>query len=157
MAGVYPHKKGEKVYYVRRLTHTFSVKKLGEDGKPIQMTNPQSGLAIRTPAGELVYIEEMISFKKWHTKFSETGYCCVFVVDKNTPEHIAKEIEKDALDRKSEVMDEKTYIATVNPELAKHLEDEERVEKLLGSKDATIEQLRRDIQELQSRLGSVKK
>jgi hypothetical protein len=153
MAGAFKHEKDETVYYARRYSHVFYVPKYGEDGKQVQKTNPATGNKIFLPNGEPEYVEKMVHFKPWKTKFCADGYVCVYVVTKDTPADIVKALAKDAADRGSDVMDEKSFIATVNPELAARMAEDEANEKLLGEKDGTIKALSDEVAALKRTLS----
>ena len=156
MAGAYPHKKEERVFYIRKYAHTFPVKALDQNGKPIQKTNPATGMPIYLPNGDPEFIEKFHDFKPWKTKFCADGYVAVFVITKDTDKRVIEAVEKEARDRGSEVMDEKTFIASVNPELAARIAEEEASEKLLGEKDGEIKALSDEVAALKRRLSGGK-
>jgi hypothetical protein len=156
MAGAYPHKEGEKVFYVRRYSHVFFVKKKDANGKFLQRTNQVTGLPINNASGEPELIEQAVEFTRWKTRFTQDGYVSVFVVKPDTDKDIVAELEKDAKDRGSEIMDEKTFIKTVNPELAERMEQDEKTQKLLGEKDGKISTLLAEVEQLRKRLGGNK-
>ena len=153
MAGAYPHEKGEKVYYVRLYGYSFMVKKLDANGKPIQRTNPATGLPIFTQSGEPEFIEQSFEFTKWKSRFTQDGYVSVYLVNKDTDPQTAAFLEASAKDRKSEIMDEEAFIKTVNPELWEKMESDRKLESLLGEKDGAIKNLNDEIARLKSKLG----
>jgi hypothetical protein len=128
--GVYPKKdKRNKVYYVNRNNHGFSVRKTGEDGKPIPRVNLATGLPIMNGRGEPEFIEEAVMFQQWHSKFQELGYWCVYEVTKETPKIIADELERMANIKTSQIMSEKAFIEFSNPALAQHMAETAEMQK----------------------------
>ena len=157
MAAAFPHKKDEKVFYVRKYGYSFPVKKLGLDGKPIQKTNPNTGMEIYLPNGDPEFIEKFYDFTKWKTTFCADGYVSVYVCTKDTDPRVIAALEAEAASRGSEVMDEKTFIRTVNPELADKLEEDEKLKGILSDKDGKINSLLAEVESLKQRLSGQKK
>lgn len=153
MAGAFPHDRGEKVYYVRLYGYAFMVKKLDANGKPIQRSNPATGLPIFTQSGEPEFIEYSAEFTKWKSRFTQDGYVSVYLVKKDTDPQIAAFLEAAAKDRKSEIMDEDTFIKTVNPELWEKMESDKKLDALIGEKDSKITSLTDEISRLKAKLG----
>jgi hypothetical protein len=154
MVGVYQKKnKGDIVYYAKRLNYSFSLPKLGADGKPVQKTNPNTGLPIFDLRGNPEFIEEPVSFIQWKTRFSEEGYCCVFIVTKDTPQRIKDELKKDAADRTCAIMDEKAYIKSTNPDLAEKISFDEANEAAIAEKDSKLAEKDKEIADLRAKLS----
>lgn len=133
--GVYPKKDGETVYYTMYRGHRFTLPRLDAKNKPIQQTNPQTGAPLFDGLGKPVFFEDSFSFIPWRDRFTEIGYCSVFIVDGNTPKHVAAELKKDSEDRKSMILSEKAFLEMTNPDLAARLPE-------LESKDVEIAELK---------------
>jgi hypothetical protein len=153
MAGAFPHKADETVYYVRQYGFTFPVKKIDPvTGRAIQKTNPATGQPLFLPNGNPDIVEIFYDFKQWKNKFCADGYVSVYVVDKNTDPLVKEEIEKMAADRGSQVMTEKQFIKTVNPELYDQMKANEKNEALHKEKDAKLATLTAEVDALRKKL-----
>ena len=114
MAGAFPHKPGETVYYVRQYGYTFPVKKIDEKtGRAVQKTNPATGQPLFLPDGNPDVVEKFYDFTRWRTKFCTDGYVSVFIINDKTDPLVKAEVEKQAADRGSQVMTEKQFIRSV--------------------------------------------
>jgi hypothetical protein len=153
MIGLYPKKsKKNKTYYVRMLNYSFSMFKLDEKGNKIPLTNQVTGAPLTLPTGEPQFVTETVNFKPWKSKFSNEGYVCTYEVTPETPKLIADELEKDAKDRKSSVMDEETFIKTTNPDLYEQMKADAETQKVIDEKDAKINTQQAEIDRLKERL-----
>jgi hypothetical protein len=154
MAGAFPHKAGETVYYVRQYGYTFPVKKIDAvTGKPIQKTNPATGQPLFLPNGDPDVIEKFYDFTHWYTKFCQDGYVSVFIVNKDTDPLVKAEIEKQAADRGSQVTTEKDFIRSVNPELADKIEADAAQEKVVADLSDKNKALAAEVDALKKKLG----
>jgi hypothetical protein len=151
--GIYPKKEGEKVYYIRRLGYMFSLPLLDEKGERIPETNPNTGLQIRDVRGQIQYLETSIAFTPWRTRFCEEGYVAVYVVTKDTPKQIADALEADAKNRKSEVLDEESYIQIVNPDLFKRIGEDREKDAKIAAATAETQAANAEIERLRKMLG----
>jgi hypothetical protein len=154
MAGAFPHKDGETVYYVRQYGYTFPVKKLDPaTNRPIQKTNPATGQPLFLPNGDPDIVEIFYDFKRWRTKFCADGYVCVYIIDAKTDPRVKAEIERMAADRTEQVMTEKVFIRSVNPELADQIEkDEKQVQDVANLTDKN-KALAAEVEALKKKLG----
>jgi hypothetical protein len=154
MAGAFPHKEGETVYYVRQYGFTFPVKKIDPATKrAIQKTNPATGQPLFLPNGDPDVVEKFYDFTRWRTKFCADGYVSVFVVNDKTDPLVKAEVEAMAADRGSQVMTEKVFIRSVNPELADQIErDEKQVQEVANLTDKN-KALAAEVEALKRKLG----
>jgi hypothetical protein len=153
MAGAFPHKADETVYYVRQYGFTFPVKKIDkETGRAVQKTNPATGQPLFLPNGDPDVIEKFYDFKRWKNKFCADGYVSVYVVNKDTDPLVKAEIERMAADRGSQVTTEKEFIKSVNPELYEQMEANEKNEASHKEKDSKINSLTAEVEALRKKL-----
>jgi len=147
--GVYPKQNlSDKVYYANRMNMPFSYHLKGEDGKFIPHKNPMTGEPRRNGRGEIEHRHETVMFTRWITTFSDVGYWCVFVVNKDTPKELANALEEAAVSKKSEIMSEKAFLEFSNPVLAKHLSDTDNLSK-------EKEKLERDVAVIRAEKGKL--
>lgn len=147
----YNKKPGEKVFYCPRRNHHFSVPRIGQDGKPIQQTNPMTGVPLTDISGNPQYASDMISFTEHQPRLSEDGYWCKKVTNKDTPKHIVDFLNKCAADRGSEIVDEDTFLNMVNPDLALRVKTDKAKDDKIASQEAEIAELRAKLQGNQQR------
>jgi len=145
---VSPHakQKGETVYYCPRSSHTFSLPKVGSDGKPVQLCNTATGIPLTDARGNPVFAEDTYKFEGHQSRLIEDGYWCKFIVKKDTPKQVAEYLEKCAKERGSEIITEADFIKATNPDLAVRLEQD-------SEKDSTIEKQNAEIEELRAKLA----
>ena len=154
MAGAFPHKPGETVYYVRQYGYTFPVKKIDEKtGRPIQKTNPATGQPLFLPDGNPDVVEKFYDFTRWRTKFCTDGYVSVFIINDKTDPLVKAEVEKQAADRGSQVMTEKQFIRSVNPELADKIDEDERRDGEMATLTDKNKSLLAEVEALKKRLS----
>lgn len=151
IVSAYPKNNGEKVFYCPRRSHSFSIPRVGTDGKRTQLTNVVTGALLYDTNGDPLYKEDTFSFKEYQARLSEDGYWCVFVASKNTPKTVVDFLEKCVADRSSEIVDEKEFLKITNPDLYQRVKEDKEKDDQLAAKDLEIEELRSKLSSVQGK------
>jgi hypothetical protein len=135
--------KEEKVPEVIETYHspfkkkTITVFDFDEDGKKIPIRDALTGVQIRIDKRPQ-YEESKVRFKNVISKAS-LGYDSIYVVDENTPRHIAETLAKMAADPGSDVKTEEAWIKMKNPDRYKEIERRKEFEtKIKADYEAKI-------------------
>lgn len=86
--GIFSDGKFKGVFYHNREKYSFSVPKLGHDGKINYRKNVLGEIEKETSTGQPKYFEEVIRFDKWnHAKGDETGTSRYIILNKDMYEY----------------------------------------------------------------------
>jgi hypothetical protein len=144
------------VYYVPFLSYVFTMRKTDANGKPLIRKHPVNGTDMYTPEGNPEYIDEVLHFVPWLTRFTEDGYWSVYEVTAQTDPRIAAELAADAASPKSLIMSEEAFIKRINPDLFANMKAEEQRKKEVGALRDALKQAQDREQQQDSEISKLR-